>query len=670
MKQTFLSAIIAVVLFGCVREYATNPVSTAEPSLGIAPGFEFSTTSNFSLTIHALDNRGVGLKRIPLTIGYISGKDTVELGKTQTNDAGVVVFTNTLPSYLDVITVATDYPGLPSFTTAKITNGANQITLGGKTVPSAENTSGAPYRTPTGGKTVGFSYLSSFDGSGVPNNLEPVNDYIPQDLLDLINTSLPEQRPVPQYNPEYIADNIETDLQVKDSADVWVTFVTEGAGYLNSLGYYTYNLDTPPKTIDDISNFIVVFPNVSLPGSGGNLQSGNKVHLGVFPPNTGIGWFLVPNGWNGKSVIAQPEIKYSTKIFNTYDKPQYQQQTLILKDATRELLLLSFEDISRPGGDNDFNDAVFYVTANPFKSIANTNFSNAKTGPGTDTDGDGVLDKNDAYPNDPARAFDVFTPGKGVYSSLSFEDNWPAKGDYDMNDLVVDYSYHFVTNAANAVTEMSANFVVRAVGAYYKNGFGVELPIAAEFVEKVYIKGTPGNTMIKTEPKGVESGQKNAVIIVFDNAQALFNTTGMINTMPGQAFVQPVSIDMYVAFNQPVKMVDLGYAPFNAFIFVDGQREVEVHLPDQTPTNLANLKLLGSNADNSVPEKGRYYKAGNELPWAINIAQPFDYPYENRVVSETYLQFSTWAKTGGFNNKDWYTKKVGNRDDAKIYVPK
>jgi LruC domain-containing protein len=80
--------------------------------------------------------------------------------------------------------------------------------------------------------------------------------------------------------------------------------------------------------------------------------------------------------------------------------------------------------------------------------------------------------------------------------------------------------------------------------------------------------------------------------------------------------------------------------------------------------------LLGSNADNSVPEKGRYYKAGNELPWAINIAQPFDYPYENRVISETYLQFSTWSKTGGINNKDWYTRKAGNRDDSKIYIPK
>ncbi len=120
MKQTILLFIIAAVAFGCVREYATNPVATTEPSLGITPGFEFATTSNFSLTVNTLDNRGVGLKRIPLTIGYISGKDTVELGKVQTNDAGIAIFTNTMPSYLDVITVATDYPGLPSFTTVRV----------------------------------------------------------------------------------------------------------------------------------------------------------------------------------------------------------------------------------------------------------------------------------------------------------------------------------------------------------------------------------------------------------------------------------------------------------------------------------------------------------------------------------------------------------------------
>ena len=89
-----------------------------------------------------------------------------------------------------------------------------------------------------------------------------------------------------------------------------------------------------------------MFPNVFLARKRRQPPVWKQGSPGRFAPNTGIGWFLVPNGWNGKSVDAtRNQIFY--KVLNTYDKPQYQQQTLILKDATRELLLLSFEDISR-----------------------------------------------------------------------------------------------------------------------------------------------------------------------------------------------------------------------------------------------------------------------------------------------------------------------------------
>jgi len=54
----------------------------------------------------------------------------------------------------------------------------------------------------------------------------------------------------------------------------------------------------------------------------------------------------------------------------------------------------------------------------------------------TDSDGDGIQDADDDFPNDPARAFINFFPAAG-YGSLAFEDLWPGKGDYDFNDLVV-----------------------------------------------------------------------------------------------------------------------------------------------------------------------------------------------------------------------------------------
>jgi LruC domain-containing protein len=165
----------------------------------------------------------------------------------------------------------------------------------------------------------------------------------------------------------------------------------------------------------------------------------------------------------------------------------------------------------------------------------------------------------------------------------------------------------------------------------------------------------------------MESGQRDAVAIVFNNAQALFNASGLINTRSSEPYLQPKSIDLAISFNQPVTLTDLGNAPFDPFIFVNGNRGVEVHLPDMPPTQLANTQLLGTQADSSVPSNGRYYKSGNNLPWAINIAQSFDYPLENQVVSDTYLMFSPWAKSDGSAYKDWFTNKAGSRVNSKIY---
>ncbi len=61
-------------------------------------------------------------------------------------------------------------------------------------------------------------------------------------------------------------------------------------------------------------------------------------------------------------------------------------------------------------------------------------------GGGTDADGDGVPNDEDDYPNDGDRAFDNYYPANGP-GTLAYEDLWPGKGDYDFNDLVLDYRF-------------------------------------------------------------------------------------------------------------------------------------------------------------------------------------------------------------------------------------
>lgn len=665
MKKVLLFLLASLMLTACVE--VLNPETTTSEdisALSIPDHFNYTTTRDFQVDVKVLDNGGKGLTRVPMQYGFRTEEGFLNLGTFQTNNNGEAKLINSLPDYIDSLVIRTAYIGLPQETIVAIKAGNNQVTIGENNfsaIRSRVASSTSASRTANGK----FTFMATFDAQGVPNNLEPVNTYIPQDLLDLVNNSLPERRPVPQFNPEYIAENINADTRFQETADVWITFVHEGAGWRNALGYYTYDLNNPPTSINDIKVHNIIFPNVSLAGSGGNLKSGNKIYLGRFPANTGIGWFLVPDGWNGLDVLDRPQIKYSNKRLNTFTTGTNQPHVATLKDDIREIVLLGIEDTSRPGGDNDFNDAVFFITANPYRAVVTDNMASAKAATGTDTDGDNVLDRNDLYPTDAQRAFNVFSPAENVFGSLAFEDMWPDKGDYDMNDVVVDYNFKAITNVANEVVELQGQFKVRALGASYQNGFAIELPVTSDKIASVtYDRARYGSLPMLAN--GTEAGQEKAVLVLFNNSHDLFGRPGMVNTQNNQGKISPVSLSFSVKFTSPISLTELGYAPFNAFIFVN-ERSTEVHLPGMPPTSKANLNLLGSKADSSRPQEGRFYKSGDNLPWAIALPLEFNYPVEGQAINKAHLKFAEWAKSGGNLSKDWYKNSSGYRQVIYIY---
>lgn len=316
------------------------------------------------------------------------------------------------------------------------------------------------------------------------------------------------------------------------------------------------------------------------------------------------------------------------------------------------------------GADNDFNDILFEVTSNPVTAIYQGNM--AKLQEAKDSDGDGVIDANDAYPNDATKAYVSYSPSKGVNGSLVFEDLWPGKGDYDFNDLVVDYNYTIITNASNKVVEIDAAYQIRAIGASYNNGFGIQLNVAPGVISSV--TGTKTSS-ITLNGNGTESGQSKAVVIAFDEAKNLMSTSGgaYVNTEMAYSYVTPVSIPVVIKFSTPQTLSDLGSAPFNPFLIVDGIRGKEVHLPNSAPTAKADLTLLGTADDNSIVSSGRYYKTKKNLPWALNIPVQFAYPIEKAAITSAYPNFAVWAESNGASATSWYTNTAANRVSSKIY---
>lgn len=243
-----------------------------------------------------------------------------------------------------------------------------------------------------------YQYLGSYTSNGTPLYLENPGDIVSAETLQMIANSLPEGYPVPTYNPHYISSGYDTDVQLIEEAEVWLTFVGEGVGYKNVLGFYTYDINNQSSTAPQPEDVTIIFPNASALGSGGGLQTGDKVKVGTFSAGTGIGWVLLANAWNSSSSSVGSGLwqLYSNPDYNPESQASLRYHNVLLNDPDNERIILGFEDIRRDYGscDNDFNDAIFYVTANPYTALSTTNYADVDSASDVTSGNNGGLESN------------------------------------------------------------------------------------------------------------------------------------------------------------------------------------------------------------------------------------------------------------------------------------
>ena len=290
-----------------------------------------------------------------------------------------------------------------------------------------------------------------------------------------------------------------------------------------------------------------------------------------------------------------------------------------------------------------------------------------------DQDNDGVADADDKYPTDNTRAYDNYFPSENSFGTLAFEDNWPSKGDYDLNDIVVDYKINRVTNAANNVVDVIATFVARASGAAMRNAFGFQL----DNVDPNKIVSVTGNkvgtvaNVFNFGSNGLESNQQYANIIVFDNFYEVLKHPGsgsFINVTKNAPFVPYVTLTVTIKMQPNMPIAELPAEKFNFYIVADvlkKGRGNEIHLADGMPSSLVNNSLFGTLDDNSTGSK--YYRTENNLPWGINVVQGFDYMIEKVSIDKGYNHFIEWAESEGTQFQDWFEDKAGYRNPESIY---
>ena len=316
---------------------------------------------------------------------------------------------------------------------------------------------------------------------------------------------------------------------------------------------------------------------------------------------------------------------------------------------------------------------------NSSKSTTNKNTAN------TDSDGDGIFDQDDAYPNNPEVAFEYFTPSKDGVGTIAFEDSWPSTGDYDFNDVAFHYRTTVFLNADNLAVGFDFMYQVISNRAGNMNGIGFEI----EGIAPDKIKSVSGASFrynfISRNANGTEANQENAVIILTDAVRFLRKVDYPNGprgwTHLGYNIYFP-AITVSVKFNKPLSTADLGVAPFNPFLirtpyhegdhanpnYPDYKRNHEIHLPNRKPTSLG-ISSEGTGY-NSNEDRDSNYISKSGYPWAISIIEEtgnsdsFRLPRDTKNITEVYNFFSIWAESGGNEFKNWYTNAPGNRNTS------
>ncbi|MCE9597608.1 MAG: LruC domain-containing protein [Spirochaetia bacterium] len=243
-----------------------------------------------------------------------------------------------------------------------------------------------------------------------------------------------------------------------------------------------------------------------------------------------------------------------------------------------------------------------------------------------DTDGDGIPNDRDDYPDDPSRATKVAI-GQSI---IAYEDLYPSAGDADFNDYVIKVTNEEDLNAAGKIVRIRGSYTHVARGAGYTHMLRLKLPgvTGLSFHNKLYkADGTLESDATTTFANG-------------NSMQILGTSSGTIaqsNTSSSQTFVSGKRADIEITLDTPATRAQVGAAPYDLYAYVNNTSK-EIHFPRKY-----------TNADGSD-----VYMDSHGFPWALQVPGTWEWPLESKNIENAYAGFRPWYLSNGETNKDWY----------------
>ena len=673
----------------------------------------------------------------------------------------------------DTVTLSYAYgaaEGLPNETPGTFTlKGATASATSAGSMPGLNTLLRATYSAVNGTATT-----STYPAASRTADLTALSAVVPNTFAAAVAKALPEGKNI-QDNPTFKpASDANSNLILKSgqTSRVWASFVLEGAGFKNSIGYFIYDPDCAPKHRNQVRGFdgntaintvaltpptaastdntrtytesrtckpragttseIVILPNASqdspLPRAGiaslNTSNTGPTAYLGEIPAGLAMGFVVIANGWTTTGTAAGTPgasksqstnwIYYSLSDLNpepsgtrtvgtrTYD--DLKKHVILLKDGNLEnyttgyhRLALGFEDYDRNSTscDHDFNDLVMVLHVEKKESVSNLKVAADTTNTSTEV----VKSLTDV--GGPTY---TYYPSASTWATLAYEDLWPAapdslfyntvtatQADYDFNDLVVKYRTK-QTLVNDKITQLDLTYRLDARGGAIHSGFAVQFrgikPADLSSIQVTDPNGTVTNVGLGTTAaayqltapalhayvgaangsnttlvdKAIDAGTNQVTLRLFNDAytwlptsscSTFYNTLRTCAVQPSKTF----TVQVKFAGAGIAKTGYLAAAPYNPFIFSTDGPSKEVHLPNQSPTQLGKTNSSFGTAQDATNKTtwATTYVTSDGRPWALHIPYEWDHPQESNRIGDVFSGFKTWVDSNGASGTTWYT---------------
>jgi len=254
---------------------------------------------------------------------------------------------------------------------------------------------------------------------------------------------------------------------------------------------------------------------------------------------------------------------------------------------------------------------------------------------------------------------------------IAFEDRWPEKGDYDMNDVVIEQNSSILLTENFEVKQIEYSGELKALGAAYHSGFAIQFDnVLPANVDPTLVRFEINGVLQDISP--IEDGTEFLVINITNDLEShitLTQTCEYYKTESNCINSSFMNFSVTVPFIVPIAIDIFPEAPYNPFIF--GQpdmyhgdsffhpgRSLEIHLKNKMPTSKADLTMFGVADDRS--NANTTYQTSNGLPWALAVnpgsSEEWKHPKERVDFLQAYPQFSEFVESNGNQSSTWFSQ--------------